>query len=340
MSFLALSARFANPLECTAQRCPRATLPLGRAFMREQDAISLPAISPWLRTASRFLPYRSGLFVRHLHLMRAGAALTGRVTALRDVEVVAVSATSSVRLQRPSGLGDRPPAVLWIHGGGYVWGSAAVNDRAVRRMADALGVLVASVDYRLAPEHPYPAALDDCYAAFRWLAARDDIDQGRILVAGKSAGGGLAAALALRCVDAGHVGLAGLVLIYPMLDDRTVQRSTAVGARGWTPEDNAFGWRSYLNCEPGADGVSAYAAPARRADYSGLPPAWIGVGTEDLFHDESLDFRNRLRAAGVSAQLATVPGAFHGFDVVGAHTSVVRSFTENQLAAMHQLLTS
>jgi acetyl esterase/lipase len=308
--------------------------------MGEQDAGSLPAIGPWLRTAGRFLPYRRGLFVRHLRLLRAGMAVTGRVTARRDVEVVAVSATSSVRVQRPSGLGDKPPAVLWIHGGGYVWGSAAVNDRAVRRMADNLGVLVASVEYRLAPEHRYPAALDDCYAALQWLAALDDIDRRRILVAGKSAGGGLAAALTLRCVDAGLVDLTGQVLIYPMLDDRTVRRSTVAGARGWTPQDNLFGWRSYLGCEPGADGVNAYAAPARRSDLSGLPPTWIGVGTADLLHDESVDYGKRLRAAGVPTQLAIVPGAFHGFDVVGAHTSVVRRFTESQLAAMRQLLTS
>ncbi len=308
--------------------------------MGKHEAGSLPAIGPWLRTAAHFLPHRRGLFVRYLRPMRAGMALTATVTARRDVEVVAVSATSSVRVQRPSGLDDKPPAVLWIHGGGYVWGSAAVNDRAVRRMADNLGVLVASVDYRLAPEHPYPAALDDCYAALRWLAARDDIDKRRIVVAGKSAGGGLAAALTLRCLDDGLLDLAGQVLMYPMLDDRTVQRSTATIARGWTPQDNLFGWRCYLGCEPGADGVSAYAAPARRADLSGLPPTWIGVGTADLFHDESVDYARRLRAAGVPTQLAIVPGAFHGFDVVGPYTSAVHRFTEHQLAAMRQLLTS
>ena len=150
---------------------------------------------PWLRIAARFLPYRRGLFARHLRLMRAGMALAGRIVALRDAEVVPVSATASVRVHRPSGLSERPPALLWIHGGGYVAGSAAMNDRAVRKMAAHLGALAASVEYRLAPEHPYPAALDDCYAALQWLAARDDIDRRRILIAGKSGGGGLAAAL-------------------------------------------------------------------------------------------------------------------------------------------------
>ena len=138
------------------------------------------AASRWLRTAARFLPYRRGLFARHLRFIRAGMTLTGRIAALRDVEVVDVSATASVRVHRLSGLSETPPALLWIHGGGYVAGSAAMNDRAVRRMAAHLGALAVSVEYRLAPEHPYPAALDDCYAALQWLAARDDVDRRRI----------------------------------------------------------------------------------------------------------------------------------------------------------------
>lgn len=306
--------------------------------MDEPGTDYLPPAGTWLRAAAYFLPYRRGLFQRHLRTMRAGMAVVGAATACHDVEVVSVSATSTVRIHRPSTLGDRWPAVLWIHGGGYVWGSAAVNDRAVRRMSEKLGVLVASVEYRLAPEHPYPAALDDCYGALEWLSARDDIDHRRVLVAGKSAGGGLAAALALRWTDAGSNRLAGQVLIYPMLDDRTVQRATPNAARGWPPEDNGFGWRSYLGCEPGADGVNPYASAARRADLSGLPPAWIGVGTEDLFHDESVDYANRLRAAGVSTHLAVVPDAYHGFDIVGAHTFAVRHFTENMYAAMRRML--
>jgi acetyl esterase/lipase len=199
----------------------------------DDGVILLPAVGPRVRVASRVLPYRRGLFARHLRAMRACMALTGRAMVLRDFEVIAISATSSVRVLRPDGLGDKPPAVLWIHGGGYVWGSAAVNDWAVRRMAQRLGIVAVSVDYRLAPEHPYPAALDDCYAALRWLVARDDVDHRRIVLAGKSAGAGLVAALALRCTDAGLVDLAGQLLIYPMLDDRTVHsRCERVDAGG------------------------------------------------------------------------------------------------------------
>ena len=305
--------------------------------MTQEDPTALAAIDASLRTVARFLPYRRGLYARHLRLMRTGETLAARLAARRDAEVVQVSPTAGVRVHRPRGIAGDAPGVLSIHGGGLVSGLAALNDRAARRMAEKLGALVASVEYRVAPEHPYPAALDDCYSALQWLIARGDIDQRRVLVVGASAGGGLAAALTLRWLDAGH-DLAGQVLVYPMLDDRTVQRSRATGARGWTPQDNAFGWRSYLGCEPGEDGVSAFAAPARRTDLSGLPPTWIGVGTADLFHDEDVDYANRLRAAGVLTQLEVVAGAFHGFDVAGSHTSIARRFTESRLVAMREFL--
>ena len=204
-------------------------------------------------------------------------------------------------------------------------------------MADALGAVVASVYYRLAPEHPYPAALDDCYAALEWLVAQPEIDSGRVVVSGVSAGGGLAAALALKCVDTGLVDLAGQVLQYPMLDDRTALRSST-SALGWTPEDNRFGWRSYLATDPGADEVDAYAAPARRTDLAGLPPTWIGVGTADLFHDEDVDYAARLQAAGVPMQLEVIHGAFHGFDFA-AGNKLARSFTAARLAATRHFLT-
>jgi acetyl esterase/lipase len=246
----------------------------------EERPTGLAAIDPSVRRVAWLLPYRKGVLTRWLGLFRGVVRIVERVVALRDVDPVAVSATARVRIHRPREMAvTRAGAVLWIHGGGYVAGSAAMVDRAMRKMAKNVGALVVSVEYRRAPEHPYPAALDDCYAALEWLAARTDVDVRRIVVAGRSAGGGLAAALSLRCVDTGLVDLAGQVLIYPMLDDRTVRRSTVAGARGWTPEDNEFGWRAYLGCEPGGEGVSAYAAPARREDLSGLPPTWLGVGT-------------------------------------------------------------
>jgi acetyl esterase/lipase len=306
--------------------------------MTEANSTDLTAIDPSLRMVARFLPYRRGSYARHLHLTRTRDALLWRLMATRNVEVVQVSSTASVRVHRPSSPASAMPGVLWIHGGGYVAGMASMDDRLARKAAQKTGALVASVEYRLAPENPYPAALDDCDAALQWLITREDVDQRRIVVVGISAGGGLAAALTLRCRDAGVIDLAGQVLVYPMLDDRTVQRSTATSAWGWPPEDNAFGWRSYLGREPGDDAVSLYAAPARCDDLSGLPPTWIGVGSADLFHDEDVDYAMRLRDAGVPTQLEVVAGAFHGFDRAGAVTSIARQFTANRLAATRQLV--
>lgn len=182
--------------------------------------------------------------------------------------------------------------------------------------ARELGILVVGVDYRLAPEHPFPAALDDCYAALRWLHDRAEqlgVDPARIAVGGASAGGGLAAGLAQRAHDLAEVPVALQVLTYPMLDDRTVLRRDHAG-RGrilWTPASNRYGWTSYLGHPPGAAEPPPYAVPARRADLAGLPPAWIGVGELDLFHDEDVEYARRLEAAGVPVTLHVEPGMYH-----------------------------
>ncbi|RDH76303.1 alpha/beta hydrolase [Mycolicibacterium moriokaense] len=282
------------------------------------------------------MPRGKGLVTRRLRLSRMAVAAAERVLGVRGVEVVAVSPTAGVRVHRPRDAQYPAPAVLWIHGGGYVLGSARIEDRKCRRMADRLGVVVAAVDYRLAPERPHPAALDDCYAALAWLAETPQIDARRIVVAGVSAGGGLAAALSMRCIDNGLVDLAGQVLQYPMLDDRTAVRRLP-SALGWTAHDNRFGWRSYLAGEPGADSVGDYASPARRSDLADMPPTWIGVGTADMFHDENVDFAARLEAAGVPTHLEVVPGAFHGFDVTPGN-ELARSFKAAQLDAIGRFL--
>lgn len=282
------------------------------------------------------MPRGKGVVTRQIRLSRSIFSVAERVLAVRDVETVRVSPTAGVRVHRPCAPLQRAPAVLWIHGGGYVIGSARVEDRTCRRLANRLGAVVAAVDYRLAPEHPYPAALDDCYSALEWLAANPEVDHGRIVIAGVSAGGGLAAALTLRCVDSGLVDLAGQVLQYPMLDDRTAVKPPS-SVLGWTRHDNAFGWRSYLAADPGGDAVSDYAAPARRRDLAGLPPTWIGVGTADLFHDEDVDYAARLQAAGVPTQLDVIRGAFHGFDVA-PRNKLARSFKAARLRAIRRFL--
>lgn len=256
------------------------------------------------------------------------------MTALTDrrvphgVEVLTLASGVGVRLYRPTGVSSPGPALLWIHGGGYVIGSASQDDVLCRRFASTLGVTVASVEYRLAPQHPYPAGLEDCYAALTWLAGLPAVDAGRVAIGGASAGGGLAAALALLARDRGEVPLAAQLLVYPMLDDRSVgPQFDNPGHRLWTQESNRFGWSAYLG---GAD--PEVAVPARRDDLSGLPPAWVGVGTLDLFHDEDLAYAQRLRAAGVPCDVEVVHGAFHGFDGVAPKTAVSKGFHQNQAA--------
>lgn len=242
--------------------------------------------------------------------------------------------------QRP----DRPknsPALLWLHGGGFVMGSGAAVPAAGPRLAHELNALVVGVDYRLAPEHPAPAALDDCAAALSWLhehAADLGIDPGRLAVGGESAGGALAAALAQRAHDEGRVPVAFQALVYPMLDDRTVLTAppSGVGELLWTPSANRFGWRSYLGVEPGADAVPGYAVPARRGSLEGLPPAWIGVGDRDLFHAEDLAYAERLRAAGVDVILDVIEGLYHGADAVAPDAPQSRALWRGEVAALRR----
>ena len=252
-----------------------------------------------------------------------------------DVEELTLASGVGVRLHRPPGATGRGPALLWIHGGGYVIGSPNQDDTLLPRFAKAVGVTVAAVRYRLAPEHPYPAGLEDCYAALTWLAGLPTVDPGRVAIGGASAGGGLAAALAQYALDRGEVDVAAQLLVYPMLDDRS---GTAPGLddpnhRLWTQKSNRYGWSSYLK---GAD--LEVAVPARRKDLTGLPPAWIGVGTLDLFHDEDVAYAGRLRAAGVPCELETVPGVFHGFDGVIPKSELVKSFFDSQVEFLRSTL--
>ncbi|MFI1213014.1 alpha/beta hydrolase [Streptomyces sp. NPDC020802] len=257
---------------------------------------------PDLRRAASWLP-RSSVSPRTLKAVRTLSGLAAR-RASEDVEVHLVRSVP-VRLHRPPTGEELRPALLWIHGGGFVFGTAAQDDDLCRRFARELGITVAAVDYRLAPEHPFPTPLHDCYDAFGWLAARADVDSTRVAIGGASAGGGLAAALALLTRERGETRPVFQSLSYPMLDDRTAARDDIDGTdhRMWNNKANGFGWRSYTGCPPGSTEVGELAAPARHDDLSGLPPAWIGVGTVDLFHEEDLAYADRLEAAGVEREL-------------------------------------
>ncbi len=285
-------------------------------------ARSLSAVAPELRTAFDVVPVPVSNRVVLAHVRRRVIALelpVDGVEVSRSPVPVPDGSRVLVTLHRPTGTPPRG-AVLWLHGGGTVLGSPEVDHAWCGRLARDLRVLVAAVDYRLAPEHPFPAALDDCTAALARLHDRL-VEEGaptRIAVAGASAGGLLAAATAQRAHDAGEVPVAFQLVEYPMLDDRTLRRPAhpARGRVGWTPRSNRFAWRSYLGHPPGREPVPPYAVPARRADLAGLPPAWIGVGELDLFHDEAVAYAERLRAAGVPVDLHVEPRMHHGADAM------------------------
>jgi len=277
-------------------------------------------IHPELRRAARFLP-RQVVYRWSLPLLKKLPAVAPR----DGMEVLTLPDGTGVRLYRPARAAGPAPALLWIHGGGYVLGTAAHDDGPCRRFADELGLVVAAADYRLAPAHPYPTPLEDCYRTLVWLAGLPGVDSGRIAIGGLSAGGGLTAALALLARDRGEVSPVLQILSYPMLDDRTVDPALDdPGFRLWNTASNRIGWASYLG---GADPNSA--VPARRADLAGLPPAWLGVGTLDLFHDEGLRYAERLTAVGVPCELRVVPGAFHGFDRIVPKAAVSQGYTDS-----------
>lgn len=237
-----------------------------------------------------------------------------------------------VRIYQPETRPETLPALLWIHGGGYVLGSVEGDDLKAKQLALLLNCVVASVEYRLAPEHPFPAPVEDCYAALKWLADSADqlgINPERIAIGGASAGGGLAAGLGLLARDRAEVAVCYQLLIYPMIDDSNVEQAGASvpDAPLWTRASNLLGWRAYLQQEPGSDGVSPYAAAIRAEDVRGLPPTYIGVGTPDLFRDENIAYAQRLMQAGVPTELHVYADGFHGFDGFAADSDAAQRFT-------------
>ena len=226
-----------------------------------------------------------------------------------------------LRIIRP--LGEPPeksPGVLWIHGGGYQSGSS--RDVYVTRaisLTVKFGAVLVSPDYRLSRKHPYPAGLKDCYAALvylrdhaKTLGIRDD----QIMIGGESAGGGMAAALCMLAKDRGEINVAYQMPLYPMLDDRDTESSRDNHAPNWNTKRNHKAWKRYLREAWGTDLVPVYAAPARREDYSGLPPCYTFVGTIEPFYQETLDYVENLKKAGVEAEVDTYPDWFHAYDVL------------------------
>ena len=222
-----------------------------------------------------------------------------------------------VRWYRPAGADQALPCLVWLHGGAYIMGTLDENDDRLERMVLELGCAVVSVDWRLAPEHPYPAGLDDAETVWRRIAEDPTVDPDRLVLGGASAGAGLAAALCLRLRTRVDVRPPALqLLIYPMLDDREVTPSIRASADPghwglWHLTANRMCWAAYLGPLAGGD-VPPTAAPARAADLSGLPPAFLAIGDVDAFLDENLDYAARLSRAGVPTELHVYPGVIHG----------------------------
>lgn len=238
--------------------------------------------------------------------------------------------------------GDQPrPAILHMHGGGYVLGTAKMMLRSLQEVAEKLDCVIVSVDYRLAPETRFPGSLEDNYAGLKWLhdnAGQLGVDRKRIAVMGESAGGGHAAMLAIAARDRGEVPLVLQALVYPMLDDRTGstrQVAPHVGTIGWTSAHNRFGWSALLGVPAGSDEVPYGAVPSRVEKLAGLAPAFIGVGDLDLFVDEDVEYARRLKAAGVPTELRVIPGVPHGFDVV-PWTAQTKQFRTDLYAALNK----
>jgi triacylglycerol lipase len=260
---------------------------------------------------------------------------------LLDVPGPAGAPRVPIRLFTPRGEPRLRPGILQIHGGGYILGSAEISDAENRVMAAGQDAVIVSVDYRLAPETPFPGPVEDCYAALCWLADNADelgVDPERIVVLGSSAGGGLAAATALVARDRGGPKLAGQYLIYPMIDHRTGGEqhrgaNAHVGEFIWTRGLNRFGWDAMRGTEPIDPARIHHFSPALAEDLSGLPPTYIATGALDLFLEEDVDYAMRLAHAGIPTELHVYPGAIHAFDMMSG-SEVARCFAADLASAL------
>jgi len=282
-----------------------------------------PELRPVLETFPVFALSKEGLPALREGMKQMQAMLPVPEGALQPEEkfVPGPAGAPDVRvlIYRPKDAAGALPTIFHIHGGGYVMGAPEMMAAEHRELAPTLGCVIVTVDYRLSPDVAHPAPVEDCYAALKWTyenAASLGIDPKRIGVSGESAGGGLAAALALLARDRGEVPLAFQHLIYPMIDDRTCTTADPhphAGEYIWTAESNVFGWTSLLGKAPGGADVDPYAAASRATDLKGLPPTYLAVGALDLFLDENPDYALRLTRAGVPTELHVYPGAYHGF---------------------------
>jgi acetyl esterase/lipase len=281
------------------------------------------------------------------NMMAAMQARQPRITGVRSLDRKVPGPSGgpdvAIRIYEPVKRPKTLPALLWMHGGGYMLGNIDQEDLSAKRYTLAGKCVTVTVEYRLAPENPFPAPLEDCYAALKWLGAHAGeigVDPQRIVIGGASAGGGLAAGLALLARDRGEVDISYQFLLFPMLDDcNTAPASETIpDTLLWTRESNRMGWRAYLGREPGGKNVSPYASACRAKDLTGLPPAYIAIGDLDLFLQEGLTYAGRLIAAGVATELHVYPGACHGFDMMAPEAKIARQANEDFYRALKKAL--
>lgn len=233
----------------------------------------------------------------------------------------------TVTILRPDSARGDAPGFFNIHGGGMMLGDRFMDLTRLVGLIDEFGFVAVSVDYRLAPENPHPAPVEDCYAGLTWMVDNADslgLAKSKVIVGGGSAGGGLSAGVSLLARDRGGPALAGQLLLCPMIDDHNDSISTVqYGDLGmWTRASNALGWRCLLGDDAGGDDVSPYAAPSRAPDVSGLPPAFVEVGAAEIFRQEDVEYCSRLWEAGVNTELHVWAGAYHGFDLFAPTSEV------------------
>ncbi|OHV47470.1 lipase [Pseudofrankia sp. BMG5.36] len=270
--------------------------------------------------------------------------LRGRAIERRDETIRGHRGDAvGVSVLRPVGVTEPRPGVVFVHSGGLMFGDRFSGADLVLNWVDKFGAVLVTVEYRLAPEFPDPYPREDCYAALEWVAAsaeRLGIRRDRMMVAGASSGGGLAAGMALAARDRGGPRLCGQVLDYPMLDDRGITPSTNQfdGVGVWDRVSNETGWTALLGDARGGPDVSEYAAPARATDLRGLPPAFIDVGAAEIFRDEAMAYADRLWTAGGNAELHVWAGGFHAFDIFAPHTMVGQGMIRTRDAWVEKIL--
>jgi len=293
-----------------------------------------PYYDPEVRAAIEAAPTLGTVTGGNLSKIRANRMLLNEQVPLSDevertdVVVPGPDGDPEIRLRvhRRKGLEGPRPCLFWIHGGGYVLGAPEQDDLRFDRWCQRFDLVGVAVQYRLAPENPYPAGVEDCYAGLSWVKSHGGeigVDAGRVGIGGPSGGGGLAAALGLMVRDRGDFEIDYQMLIYPMIDDTRTSVTANWDVPVWDTGSNEFGWTSYLGELAGGE-IPTHAAPSRERDLSGLPSTYIMTGSLDAFCDEDIDYAKRLNQCGVPVEFHLYPGAPHGFDGFAPGTAVAR----------------